>query len=130
MSSELQSSELQSSPSTSAVGGNAVFLTGTLTEPAERRELAGGVPVVRWTLRVPRGAGRSGPAGSDLLDCVALDDEMQDRALGWPIGLPLTVTGAIRRRFFRTGGRTATRVEIEVDRVTELDEPAESADGQ
>ena len=127
MSTELQSSTSIVAP---APGGNAVLLTGTLTEPAERRELAGGIPVVRWTLRVPRGAGRSGPAGSDLLDCVALEEELQERALGWPIGLPLTVTGAIRRRFFRTGGRTATRVEIEAESVTELDLPADSADGQ
>jgi single-strand DNA-binding protein len=97
---------------------NLVLLTGSVTEPAERRELAGGIPVVRWTLRVPRG---SQHPGSDLMDCVALNDDLKARALGWPIGLPVSIVGALRRRFFRSGGRTTTRVEIEVERVTELD---------
>ena len=100
---------------------NAVLLVGALIEPAERRELAGGVPVVRWTLRVPRGEGQS---GSDLLDCVALDDDLQQRALSWPVGLPVSVSGAIRRRFFRTGGRTTTRVEIEAQSAVEIDQPS------
>jgi single-strand DNA-binding protein len=103
---------------------NLVFLTGSLAEPAEPRELAGGVPVVRWTLRVSRPRGQS---GSDLLDCVVLDEELKRRALGWPIGLPLSVVGAVRRRFFRVSGRTATRVEIEVERVTEIDAPDDAA---
>ena len=72
---------------------------------------------VRWTLRVPRGAERGG--GSDLIDCVALDPVLREQALRWPPSLPLEVWGAIRRRFFRTGGRTATRVEVEVSRVAE-----------
>jgi single-strand DNA-binding protein len=101
---------------------NLVFLAGSITEPAEHRELAGGIPVVRWTLRVPRGPEHP---GSDLMDCVALSDDVKIRALGWPIGMPVSVVGALRRRFFRTGGRTTTRVEIEVERVTELDAPAE-----
>jgi single-strand DNA-binding protein len=102
---------------------NLVFLTGTVTEPAEPRELAGGIPVVRWTLRVPRPEGQS---GTDALDCVVLDADLKARALAWPIGLPVAVVGSVRRRFYHTGGKTATRVEIEVDRVTELDQPAES----
>jgi single-strand DNA-binding protein len=104
---------------------NAVFLSGELTEPAEERDLAGGVKVVRWTLRVPRGVGR---VGTDLIDCIAVDPELQQRALAWPSGCALVIEGAIRRRFFRTGGRTTTRVEVEAHLVTEL-EPDEG-DGQ
>lgn len=96
---------------------NAVFLSGILTEPAEERELAGGVIVVRWTLRVRRGSGR---VGSDLIDCITMDSELQQRALAWPAGCALSIEGAIRRRFFRTGGRTTTRVEVEVSLGTEL----------
>jgi single-strand DNA-binding protein len=99
------------------VSRNEVAIAGLLAEAAEERELAGGTPAVRWTLRVPREAERGG--GSDLLDCVALDPEMRERALLWPPSTPLEVWGAIRRRFFRTGGRTATRVEVEVFRVAE-----------
>ena len=96
---------------------NAVLLVGTLTEPAEKRDLAGGVNVVRWTLRVPRGSGR---VGTDLVDCVALAPDLQQRALAWPQVSKLMVLGALRRRFFRTGGRTTTRVEVEAHRVTEV----------
>jgi len=96
---------------------NAVFLSGKLTEPAEERELAGGVKVIRWTLRAPRGVGR---VGSDLIDCITMDSDLQQRALAWPAGSALVVEGAIRRRFFRTGGRTTTRVEVEAHLVTEL----------
>ena len=103
-------------PSDQESAVNAVFLAATLTGPAEERELAGGVKVVRWTVRVLRGPGR---VGTDLIDCVALDDDLQLRALTWPQGSALFIEGAIRRRFFRTGGRTTTRVEVEAHVVTE-----------
>jgi single-strand DNA-binding protein len=96
---------------------NAVSLFGVLAEPGEERTLAGGLPVVRWTLRVPRGPELT---GSDLIDCVALDADLQQRALSWPQGLGLELDGALRRRFFRTGGRTTTRVEVEVHEVREV----------
>jgi single-strand DNA-binding protein len=96
---------------------NAVSLAGSLAEPGEERQLAGGIPVVRWTLRIPRAPGR---VGSDLIDCVALETGLQQQALHWPQGITLAVEGALRRRFFRTGGRSTTRVEVEVHHVTEL----------
>lgn len=99
---------------------NEVALYGTLTEPGEERALAGGVGVVRWTLRVPRGLD---VGGSDLVDCVAVDEELRQRALGWSPGLAMTVHGALRRRFFRSAGRTATRVEVEVHQATEHADP-------
>jgi single-strand DNA-binding protein len=105
------------SPFSPVVARNEVAIAGLIAESAEERELAGGALAVRWTLRVPREAERGG--GSDLIDCVALDPELRERALLWAQSTPLEVWGAIRRRFFRTGGRTATRVEVEVFRVTE-----------
>ena len=95
-------------------------LCGILTEQGEERGLAGGVHVVRWTLRVARGGGRT---GSDLIDCVALDPALQGRALSWAPGSELSVDGALRRRFFRSGGRTATRVGVEVYLAAELAGP-------
>jgi single-strand DNA-binding protein len=93
---------------------NSVVLTGIIAEPGEARQIAGGVEVVQWTLRVSRGPGRT---GSDLIDCIAVDPVLQQQALTWELGAPVTVCGAIRRRFFRTAGRTTTRVEVEVDQV-------------
>ena len=110
---------------TNDYANNAVLLVGTLTEPGEERDLAGGVKVVRWTLRVPRGPGR---VGTDLVDCVALDPALQQRGLAWPQDSKLMVLGALRRRFFRTGGRTTTRVEVEAHRVTEMVEKPSAED--
>ena len=95
---------------TRRVGRNDVAIAGVLTEVGEERELAGGALAVRWTVRVPRDGERG---GSDLIDCVALDPALGERALAWPEGAQLEVWGAIRRRFFRAGGRTTTRVEVE-----------------
>ncbi len=103
-----------------AVARNEVAISGVLAEAGEERELAGGALAVRWTLRVPRGGERG---GSDLIDCVALDPALREQALVWPQGAPLEVWGAIRRRFFRTGGRTTTRVEVEVFRAVEGESP-------
>jgi hypothetical protein len=96
---------------------NSVVLAGTISVPGETRQIAGGVEVVRWTLRVSRGPERN---GSDLIDCIAVEPVLQQRALAWALGTPLTASGAIRRRFFRASGRTTTRVEVEVDEVTLL----------
>jgi hypothetical protein len=96
---------------------NAVVLAGIITVPGEAKQIAGGVDVVQWTLRVSRGPERS---GSDLIDCIAVEPVLQQRALAWAVGTRLTASGAIRRRFFRTSGRTTTRVEVEVDEVTLL----------
>jgi single-strand DNA-binding protein len=97
---------------------NEVSIAGLLAEAGEERELVGGALAVRWTLRVPRESG-----GSDLIDCVALDPALRQQALGWPQGAPLEVWGAIRRRFFRAGGRTTTRVEVEAFRAVEGELP-------
>jgi hypothetical protein len=94
---------------------NSVVLAGIIAEPGEGRQIAGGVEVVKWTLRVNRGPGRP---GSDLIDCIALEPVLQQRALAWALGTPLIASGAIRRRFWRAAGRTTTRVEVEVDEVT------------
>jgi single-strand DNA-binding protein len=95
---------------------NCVAIAGLLAEVGEERELAGGALAVRWTLRVPREGG-----GSDLIDCVALDPALRQEALAWPQGASVEVWGAIRRRFFRAGGRTTTRVEVEAFRAVEGD---------
>jgi single-strand DNA-binding protein len=106
-------------PAPSVRARNEVAIAGVIAESAQERELAGGAMAARWTMRVPREAERGG--GSDLIDCVALDPALREQALRWPDSTRLEVWGAIRRRFFRTGGRTATRVEVEVFRVAESD---------
>jgi single-strand DNA-binding protein len=112
---ESESSLLPLLPGTVGVR-NDVALCGPVAEAGEERELAGGVPAVRWTVRVPRGE----RGGSDLIDCVALEPALRERALMWPAGMTVEVHGAIRRRFFRAGGRTTTRVEVEVFRAVEM----------
>jgi single-strand DNA-binding protein len=97
---------------------NSVILAGTIVVAGEVKPLAGDIEAVQWTVKVPRGPGRS---GNDQFDCLALEPVLQQRALAWEVGTPMTVEGALRRRFFRTGGRTVTRIEVEVDQVTLLE---------
>jgi single-strand DNA-binding protein len=97
---------------------NSVILAGTIVVAGEFKPIAGDIEAVQWTMKVPRGPGRS---GHDQFDCLALESVLQQQALAWAVGTPITVEGALRRRFFRTGGRTVTRIEVEADQVTLLE---------
>jgi single-strand DNA-binding protein len=97
---------------------NSVILAGTIVVAGEFKPIAGGIEGVQWTVKVPRGPGRS---GHDHFDCLAFESVLQQQALGWAVGTPISVEGALRRRFFRAGGRTVTRIEVEVDQVTLLE---------
>ncbi len=98
---------------------NEVHLVGAVSGVPETRELPSGdrlcvvrVVVPRATVRT-RGDGRKGP-GVDVIDCCAWDARPRRSLAGWQPGDEVEVTGALRRRFFRAGGRTASRVEVEV----------------
>ncbi|UMG92590.1 single-stranded DNA-binding protein [Nocardioides sp. TF02-7] len=98
---------------------NEVHLVGAVSGTPETRELPSGdlvcvarVVVPRTPVRV-RGDGRRSPS-VDVIDCCAWDARPRRSLGGWQPGDEVEVTGALRRRFFRTGGATASRVEVEV----------------
>ena len=102
-----------------AAATNEVRLLGTLSSAPELRELPSGDELCVCRLVVPRGdvrvlpSGRKGPS-IDLVDLAAWSARPRRSMAGWQAGDEVEVTGALRRRFYRAGGRTASRVEVEV----------------
>ncbi|HWJ82896.1 MAG TPA: single-stranded DNA-binding protein [Nocardioides sp.] len=104
---------------------NEVRLRGTVSGDAELRELPSGdqlcvvrVVVPRTTVRV-RPDGRRGPS-VDVIDCAAWERRPQRSMRTWRDGDAVEVVGALRRRFFKAGGATASRVEVEVSSARRL----------
>jgi len=96
-----------------AEGCNEVVLQGRVSAAAEERVLPSGDAV--WTFRVvvPRGDQR-GRATIDTIDCAVWAGRARRTVAGLAAGDQVSVTGALRRRFFRAGGATVSRVEVEV----------------
>jgi single-strand DNA-binding protein len=51
---------------------------------------------------------------ADWVDCSAWAAKLRRRALGWRVGDVVEIDGALRRRFYRGAGGTATRLEVEL----------------
>jgi len=88
---------------------NVALVTGTLSSPPRTRSLPSGSKLVRYevTTEVSDGSRPSVPA-------VWLDPS---RPPTLAKGDAVTVVGVVRRRFFRAGGATQSRTEIEATTV-------------
>ncbi|GAA1774995.1 hypothetical protein GCM10009795_021320 [Nocardioides hankookensis] len=94
---------------------NEVRLVGRVSQAPEERVLPSGD--VLWTFRVVvQRAGASGRTSVDALECAAWSARARRSVASWQAGDVVEVSGAMRRRFFRTGGGAASRVEVEVSR--------------
>ena len=98
---------------------NEVRLQGRLAADPQLRELPSGDTV--WNLRVvvarPRPTGKDKPRQRvDSLECAVWGGRLKGQISGWKAGDVVEVAGALRRRFFRAGGATASRVEVELAR--------------
>ena len=96
---------------------NEVRLVGRLAATPVLRELPSGDSV--WNLRVvvgrPPTTGRQKPRQRvDSLECAVWSGRLKKQVNGWHEGDVVQVTGSLRRRFFRAGGATASRVEVEL----------------
>jgi len=97
---------------------NEVRLRGRLAATPQLRELPSGDTV--WNLRVvverPRvPPGKERPRQRvDSLECTIWSGRLKKSVEKWEAGDIVEVTGALRRRFFRAGGLTASRVEVEL----------------
>lgn len=88
---------------------NVVVLHGVATAPAEARELGSGSTV--WSFDVA-----TKPDGQRSVSVpVAWTDPPRPPVL--EAGTAVTVLGAVRRRFFRSGGATVSRTEVVAERV-------------
>jgi len=98
---------------------NEVLLIGRLAAAPVLRELPSGDTV--WNLRVV--VERPVPPGNqksrqrvDSLECAVWSGRLKKQLEGWSEGDVVQVAGALRRRFFRAGGATVSRVEVELSR--------------
>ncbi|KQW49748.1 single-stranded DNA-binding protein [Nocardioides sp. Root1257] len=94
---------------------NEVRLVGRVSQAPEERVLPSGD--VLWTFRVvvPR-PDASGRSSVDALECAAWTSRARRSVASWQPDDVVEVSGAMRRRFFRTGGGAASRVEVEMTR--------------
>jgi single-strand DNA-binding protein len=98
---------------------NEVRLSGTVSGDPERRVLPSGDELCVVRVVVPRVTVRARPDGGrgqsvDVLDCCAWEARPRRAVGGWRPGDQVEVSGALRRRFYRAGGTTASRVEVEI----------------
>jgi single-strand DNA-binding protein len=98
---------------------NEVRLRGRLAANPEERELATGDTVVnlRVTVERPPGPARARQK-ADTVDCAVWVPRLKTKVRGWSTGDVVEVTGAIQRRFFRLGGATTSRTEVELATAT------------
>lgn len=93
---------------------NEVRLVGRLLAAAEEKTLPSGDTLRTFRVTVRRSAPLRGKQTVDSLECVAWDGRVKRSVGGWRPGDVVEVTGALRRRFFRTPGGPASRAEVEV----------------
>lgn len=97
---------------------NEVRLTGRVAAEPTTATLPSGDEVVQWRLVVGRGPADRGPSGRgptvDTIDCSAWTSRLRSRAARLPAQTEVEVTGALRRRFWRSPAGPASRYEVEV----------------
>lgn len=95
---------------------NTVRLRGRVTTAPAERELPSGMMISAFRVSVPRArtAMTAGSAQSvDWVDCTAWSARCRRTVGAWAVGDSVEVTGALRRRFVRSGPGS-TRLEVEV----------------
>ncbi|OLT15943.1 single-stranded DNA-binding protein [Serinicoccus sp. CUA-874] len=110
---------------TTAAPANEVHLAGRVSGGPTERELPSGDVLVQLRVVVPRPAARGrGAAGSrqrvDTIDVTCWSARSRRAALRLADGAGVEVTGALRRRFFRTGAGAASRYDVEATSVREV----------
>jgi single-strand DNA-binding protein len=96
---------------------NMVELRGRISSAPVERELPSGTVITTFRVSVPR-AKTPMTAGStqsvDWVDCAAWSARTRRTVGGWVAGDEVEVTGALRRRHFRAGEASTSRLEVEV----------------
>ena len=109
---------------TTMVPTNQVQLQGRLAASPERRSLPSGDEVVTFRLVVARRSTARSPGGArpavDTIDCTIWSAGLRRRSTSWQAGEVLAVGGALRRRFWRSGGGPRSRYDVEVTTVTRV----------
>jgi single-strand DNA-binding protein len=96
---------------------NDVRIIGQLSDIAVRRTLSSGAAAVTWRLVVQRSIVPPGSSSFDTIDCLAVAPSPRRYAPSWRAGDVIACEGSLRRRFWRSGGATISRCEVEVTRA-------------
>lgn len=94
---------------------NEVRLRGRVSGAPEERVLPSGDRMVTFRVVVARDRPH-GRQSVDTLECVAWSAQSRRSAARWRDGDVVEVTGSLRRRFYRAGAATVSRVEVETVR--------------
>ncbi|MGI9156015.1 MAG: single-stranded DNA-binding protein [Marmoricola sp.] len=96
---------------------NLVRIRGRLGADPTQRTLPSGTDIVSFRVviaRSPTVMTRGSRQKSDWVDCTAWSSPTRRRAVGWRAGDVVEVEGALRRRHYRSGDTTGSRVEVEM----------------
>jgi single-strand DNA-binding protein len=94
---------------------NFVVLNGTLSGEIQSHVQADGVEVLQWRLRVPRAEG-----GADSVPCTSSSSRVMKTIVKLKEDQIVELEGSVRSRYWRSGGSTQSRVEIDVTKVSKL----------
>jgi len=111
---------------------NEVRLVGKVSGEVSERELPSGDRLVQLRVVVPRQARPGGGAGAatvDTVDVACWAGRVRQVARRIGPGERVEVVGALRRRFFRAGGATASRYEVEAASLRRLAPRSQAARG-
>jgi single-strand DNA-binding protein len=108
---------------------NEVTLVGRVSALPEQRELPSGDRLVTLRVVVARPPQRGGPKGAqkngqkrtvDVIDVACWTKRTQRTAIALEADDGVRVEGALRRRFFASGGGRASRYEVEAARLVRI----------
>ncbi|PYG02285.1 single-strand DNA-binding protein [Georgenia satyanarayanai] len=102
------------------IGHNAVSLVGRVSGEVVERELPSGDRLTTFRLVVPRSDGDEGRARVDTIDVACWSGRTRRVAGRVGEGTVVAVEGALRRRFFATGGARGSRYEVKAQRLRRL----------
>ena len=103
----------QREPSRTADLRNEVVVCGRLGADPLPKQLPSGDEIMTWRLVVDR-LPVDGTRKVDVIDCTTFAARVRRQALVWTEGDLIEVTGALRRRFWRSAGGLQSRCEVEV----------------
>lgn len=95
---------------------NEVRLVGRVSGEPEERVLPSGDRLMTFRVVVRREQPR-GRQTVDALECVAWSARCRRSVARWCDGDAVELTGSLRRRFYRAGATTVSRVEVEAFRA-------------
>ena len=99
---------------------NDVRLVGRLAGPARVIALPSGDDLHTFRIVVARTPSAHSKQKVDALECAVWAPGVARRVLRWGTGDVVEVTGAVRRRFYKTPVGAASRVEIEVAKARRI----------